>query len=335
VRIDIHAHLAGMGTQGSGSWTAPGFQRRITFRLLRRLYGISAEQARESVDQDWVRILGSLVRTSGLDRAVALGFDGVYRADGSLDHDASQMMIPPGWVFEACRREPGTLLPGPSINPGRADALERLEEAVALGAVLLKWLPAVQAIDPSDRRHLPFYRIMRAAELPLLVHSGGREVTFREVERRFQGLELLRLPLEEGVKVIVAHSGAPVHYSRDRNQIPLLREMLRRYPHLWVDNSGMANPSRFLHLQRFALDPEIRDRTLYGSDFPVPASPVYFAGRLGARRTWRLQRIRNPLRRDLEIKRSLGYDDASETRATRVLANLQRWAHPPPRESPS
>ncbi|CAN5788767.1 amidohydrolase family protein [soil metagenome] len=326
MKIDVHAHLAGIGTQGSGSWLSPEFQRRVTFRVLRLLYGVTAEQMQSSVDQDWVDLLADLVQESELDRAVALGFDGVYGAGGSLDAGRSQLIIPPSWVFAACRRRPGVLLPGPSVNPGRADAMERLEECIEGGAVLLKWLPAVQAIDPSEPRHIPFYWKMRDAGIPLLVHAGGGEATFRVVARHLQNLKLLERPLEEGVTVICAHSAAPIIYSRDTNQIPLLHRMLARFPNLWVDNSGMANPSRFPHLARFAQDPDVRDRTLYGSDFPVPASPMYYLRKFGLSRTLRIQRIRNPLQRDIAIKRALGYNDDSLTRASSVLPNLRRWA---------
>ncbi|MBA2670628.1 MAG: amidohydrolase family protein [Gemmatimonadetes bacterium] len=324
MKIDVHVHLAGVGTQGSGCWLSPSFRRRPLFNLLRLWYGVSDQQMRSSVDQDWVDLIAGLVEESELDRAVALGFDGVYRADGSLDEKHSQLIVPPSWVFDACRRRPAALLPGPSVNPGRADAMERLDECVEGGAVLLKWLPAVQAIDPSQRRHTRFYEKMREAGIPLLVHSGGGEATFREVARELQDLRLLERPLEEGVKVICAHSAAPIIYSRDRNQITLLRTFLQRYSNLWVDNSGMANPSRFPYLSRFARDKGISERTLYGSDFPVPSSPVYYP-RLGLRRLGKLQRTANPLQRDVAIKRALGYDDASLHRAADMLPNLHLW----------
>jgi hypothetical protein len=43
----------------------------------------------------------------------------------------------------------------------------------------------------------------------------------------------------------------------------------------------------------------------------------------------RLQRERNPLQRDVLLKRELGYPDESLTRARTVLANLERWGIPP------
>jgi predicted TIM-barrel fold metal-dependent hydrolase len=334
LKIDVHAHLAGVGTGGSGCWLSPTFAARPTVRFLRWWTGMRDERMREDADAEWAVRLARGVREGGLDRAVALGFDGVYRRDGALDEARSQMIVPPQWVFEACRRNP-ELLPGPAVNPFRRDALERLDECLEGGAVLVKWLPATMGIDPSDTRISAFYRKMADARLPLLVHSGGSERTFAEVEPRFKDLALLRLPLEMGVPVIVAHTGVPVILSGDPDQLPLLRAMLREFPHLWVDNSGISNPSRFPHLPRLATDGEFVSRTLYGSDFPVPTNSFYYLRQLGARTVVRLERERNPFRRDVEMKRALGYPDETLTRAAAVLPNLHRWGAALPGDAPA
>ena len=324
-RIDIHVHLAGVGTGGSGCWISPRFERRYTFRLLRWWHGITSAQLRESVDQDWVDRVARMVRESELDRAVVLGFDGVYDERGEFDPGRSQLVVPPSWVFEACRRYPGELLPGPSVNPFRRDAMERLEECIQGGAVLIKWLPSAQDIDPSHPHLAEFYQRLAESGIPLLVHTGGGEMTFREVRPELKELALLRTPLDAGVTVICAHSATPILLSRDRNQLPLMRSMLQEYPHLWADNSGMANPSRFAYLPRLAREPLFQARTLYGSDFPVPSNAVYFTARIGPAAALSLERVRNPFDRDVRIKRALGYPDRTLTRAERVLANLDRW----------
>lgn len=325
-KIDVHLHLAGIGTDGSGCWISPLFQRRLTFRLLSLIQRLKARQLRQPSDADWAANAAALVRDSEVHQAVALGFDGVYDERGELDAERSQMMIPTSWVLEVCRRHP-ELLPGPSINPHRRDAMDRLEECVEGGAVLIKWLPATQKIDAADPALLPFYRRLAEAGIPLLVHSGGSEGTFAEIDPALKDLERLRPALREGVRVIVAHSGVPVTYMRDPDQVPLLREMLAEYPHLWVDNSGMSNPSRFRHLPRMAEDPDIAPRTLHGSDYPVPTNAFWYLRRLGAD-AWRLDRIRNPLQRDVELKRALGYPDDVLTRHAAALANLHRWPAP-------
>ncbi|HYJ80221.1 MAG TPA: amidohydrolase family protein, partial [Longimicrobiaceae bacterium] len=204
-RIDVHAHLAGVGTGGSGCWSSPALSKRLAFRVLRWMHGVTAEQLATSFDADWAATLAERVRGSELQHAVALGFDGVYDARGELDPALSQMVVPPAWVFAACRAHP-ELLPGPSVNPHRRDALERLEECIEGGAVLLKWLPATQGIDPSASDVDPFYRRMADTGLPLLVHSGGSENTFAQVDARLKDLRLLERPLRAGVTVIVAHT---------------------------------------------------------------------------------------------------------------------------------
>ena len=318
MKVDVHAHLAGVGTGGSGCWASPTFQRRYTFRLLRLKFRIGRAQMRTTVDADWAAMLAETVRLSELDRAVALGFDGVYGHRGELDSRRSQMIVPPSWVFRCCRVHP-ELLPGPSVNPFRGDALERLEECIEGGAVLIKWLPIVQGIDPSDPRIVPFYQRMADVRLPLLVHASGGEQTFATVRPELNDVRLLELPLRMGVPVICAHSGTRVHGAREPDQIPALRAMLERYPNLWVDNSGLANPSRLAHLPRLARDPVLVERTLYGSDWPVPSNAFYYPRRLGLRQVFRLERERNPVQRDVALKRALGYPDATLTRAVGVL----------------
>jgi predicted TIM-barrel fold metal-dependent hydrolase len=56
-------------------------------------------------------------------------------------------------VLAWCRKSPGTFLFGASVHPHRHDALEALEWCAQQGAVLIKWLPNYQGIDPAARRH--------------------------------------------------------------------------------------------------------------------------------------------------------------------------------------
>lgn len=324
--FDIHVHLAGTGANGSGCWLAPHFRTRYTFRLLRILYGISEAQLEGPIDDDWAELVSKKVRESGLDYAVALGFDGVYDARGELDRERTQMIVPPSWVFEVCRHHPN-LLPGPSVNPFRADALDRLEECISGGAALIKWLPLAQGIDPSSPRLEEFYQLLSAARLPLLIHMGG-ERTFGTIAPELNDVRLLEAPLKAGVPVICAHSATRILFSGEPDQLPLLRALLGEYPHLWVDNSGMANPARFAHLPRLAGDPLFRERTLHGSDFPVPSSAIYYLPRLGPREVWRLERQENVLARDVAIKLRFGYPEETLTRPARVLAHLDRWGVP-------
>jgi uncharacterized protein len=327
-RLDVHVHLAGVGTQGSGCWISPAFRRRPTFLALRLLYRIGRRQLATTVDQDWASLISARVARSELDYAVVLGFDGVYDRGGAPDLDRSQMIVPPSWVFEVAEGF-SNLLPGPSINPHRRDALDRLDEAVERGAVLIKWLPIVQAFDPAGARTRPFLERLAATGIPLLVHAGSGEVTFRTVDPTVGSVRSLVPALEMGIPVICAHTAAPIIYSRAPDEVPLLRSLLQRYPKLWVDNSGLSNPSRFPHLPRFAADAGVRERTLHGSDYPVISNAFYYPHRLGLRTVARIERDPNPLQKDVSIKRYLGFGPDSFTRAAHVLASLERWGAGP------
>jgi predicted TIM-barrel fold metal-dependent hydrolase len=305
---------------------APRFERRYTFRLLRLLYRIGDRQMRTTVDRDFVRMIAQRVAQSELDYAVVLGFDAVYDAHtGELDVTRSQLMVPESWVFRVCRETP-RLLPGPSINPYRRDALKRLERAIDNGAVLIKWLPAAQGIDPGDPRLTAFYRTMAEAGLPLLTHMGG-ERTFVAIAPQFNDVLRLRVPLDQGVKVICAHSATAPLGAKERDQTQTLKQLLQEFPRLWVDNSGLCNPSRFHHVRRLARDTLIESRTLYGSDWPVPPFASLFLPYMGLAKTMEIERIENCFNRDMAIKRYFGYTDQTLTRASTVLANLDRWIH--------
>ncbi len=328
LKIDVHMHLAGTGCCGSGIRLSNTFRQRYTFRLLKLIQGISNKQMQTTIDGDWAQRISDYVRHSELDYGVVLGFDSSYDAHTGAEHiHELQMFIPSRWVFNVCRTH-SNLLPGPSINPMRADSLDELDYCLAEGAVLIKWLPSAQNFNPSSTQVQPFYRKLAAARVPLLVHMGG-ERTFHTFNEAYSRVEHLRPALDQGVTVICAHTATRIIASVEADQTANLKALLAQYPNLYVDNSGLCNPGRFPHTPKLAKDTEIVNRTLYGSDWPVPSNAIYYLGKLGPVRTLQLERQRNPLDRDIGIKRALGYPEATLTRASDVLANLQRWTQRP------
>jgi predicted TIM-barrel fold metal-dependent hydrolase len=322
-KIDVHMHLAGTGCCGSGIRMSPWFQSRYTYKLLRFKLRISDEQMRTTVDEDWPKRMSDLIAESQIDYGVVLGFDGVFNADGSERTDKLQMSIPSKWVFDVCRKHKN-LLPGPSINPYKKGALEELAQCIENGAVLIKWLPCTQDINPADVRIDEFYAMLAKAKVPLLVHMGG-ERTFHTVNEHYNDVRLLRHPLECGVTVICAHSATRIQGSSEVDRTDELIKLLEEFPNLWVDNSGLCTPVRFQHVPRLAKIDIVEQRTLYGSDWPVPANAFYYVGRMPVRKIISLERMKNQLDRDVAIKTHFGYSSHSLTRANRVLANLDKW----------
>jgi hypothetical protein len=100
--------------------------------------------------------------------------------------------------------------------------------------------------------------------------------------------------------------------------------MTRRFPRLYGDNSALACcnfRARPGALRRMVEDPELAVRIIHGSDVPVPVSGalLWAFGALSWREWRRTARVRNPLERDAEIKRALGFDDETFTRLGQLL----------------
>ena len=109
----------------------------------------------------------------------------------------------------------------------------------------------------------------------------------------------------------------------DPDYLDVFEEMTRRFPKLYGDNSALAainfrlRPSALKKLTTGVL----AGRILHGSDLPVPISGVlpWMGGMLGWWEFRRTTKIANPLERDAELKRLLGFGEETFTRASGVL----------------
>ena len=316
-RIDMHVHMVGNGVAGSGGWLRlKGWHKWLAGFMLRQL-GVPASALEGDLESIYADHLAKLVRSSSMDAVVLLAHERVYDPDGAPRDDLGSMFVPNNVVLGLAKTFP-EFLPGVSIHPARRDALDELERCLAGRAVLMKCLPNCQNIDLSDRRYRAFWERMAAAGLPLLAHTGG-EHTVPVVNAALADPKLLRFPLEFGVTVIAAHCGTSSG-AFDRDYFDDWTEMLREFPNLYGDISAMVSLNRCGHL-RDCLGDDIAPRILHGSDFPVPV----LGHRLWLQR-WidrstlrRCQAIPNPLERDWEFKRALGFTDEIATRPAELL----------------
>jgi hypothetical protein len=249
-----------------------------------------------------------------LDGAVVFAFDAVYDRDGRLDAARTHYQVENAHVAALAARHPRVWF-GASINPYRRDAIAALDEAVRLGAVLVKWLPPTQGIDPADPRIIPFYEALAHHGVPLLSHTGI-EHTLPVLDQRLGDPARLEAALQRGVTVIMAHAGLPL-WPWERSLVSDVRDLMRRYEHCYADTAALAVPPRAKGLRALFADPEIAPRLLHGSDWPITTIP--HPGVLGARLAMRLWREGNPLRRDVRIKEELGAPPGYFTRAGAVL----------------
>lgn len=310
VLIDMHCHAAGIGAGGSGCFVNPILRKSWKYRIYLKAFGVTEAQLQQEGDALVLRRLSEkLAEARRVEKAVVLALDGVVSEDGELDWAHTEIYIPNDFVAEQVHRFPNLLF-GASVTPYRPDALERLERVAAQGAVLLKWLPSIQHIDPADPRLIPFYLKLKELGLPLLSHTG-LEGSFSSSRDEFADPERLRLPLSLGVTVIAAHAGSNGRNQGERNSDRFLR-LSREFPNLYADISALTQLNRLGHLQRLLKHPELRGRLLYGSDMPLLNTPIIspfpFLCCLSLRRVLAIARIRNPWDQDLALKQALGAD---------------------------
>lgn len=212
-----------------------------------------------------------------------------------------------------------------SVHPHRADATERLKAAREHGACAVKWLPSAMSIDPSAVRHRRFYRTMAELDLPLLTHAGEEKAVTGANEHDWVNPLLLREPLGEGVRVIVAHC-ATLGVARDldhplRGTAPAFELFARLMDDASLgarvrgDLSAITQVNRRVDdLRTLLARTDWHDRLLYGSDYPLPAlrwltsvPRLADAGLLERADVPALQRLQglNPLAFDFALKRRL------------------------------
>jgi len=306
--IDIHCHAAGIGAGESGCFVSAALMRSWRYRIYLRAFGVTEQELRREGDALVLRRLSeNLAKSQRVAAAVVLAMDGVVGEDGALDRSRTEIFIPNEFIAAQTRLYPNLIL-GASINPLRRDAIERLEQAAQSGAVLLKWLPAIQHIDPAQERLTPFYLKLKELGLPLLTHTGA-ESSFTWTRDELGDPERLRLPLSLGVTVIAAHAASNGRNQGERNHERFLR-LCREYPNLYADISALTQLNRLGHLQRLLKHQDLHARLLYGTDMPLlntgVVTPFAFPTRLSPRTMLAIARIANPWDQDVALKEALG-----------------------------
>jgi uncharacterized protein len=319
--VDIHCHTAGIGAGGSGCFVSPDLRNSWKFPLYLKSFGVTETELQYEGDGLVIRRLSETMAGSGcVARAVVLAMDAVIGDGGEPDFARTELFIPNEFVSREVRRYPNLLF-GASINPLRRDALDRLNRAEEEGAVLIKWLPAIQEIDPGDKRFIPFYRRLAELGLPLLTHTG-EESSFTRTRNDLGDPERLRLPLAEGVTVIAAHAASNGRNGGERNHDRFIR-LAASFPNLYADISALTQVNRLGHLPRLLRHGELHGRLLYGTDMPLIktgiSSPSFHSYRLSPGTVRRITAIDNPWDQDVELKLALGMTEEILANSARLL----------------
>ena len=302
--IDCHVHLAALPDGDNGCFISPKMLKSPLFRFLLWKHDLSPAHPREANARYLEHLITELRASKHVQKAVLLGMDGFYDQTGLLNRQHTDFLISNDYVFKTVRDHPDVFLAGPSINPQREDAVDEVHRCADAGAVLIKVLPNAQHFNPADPKYTPFYRALAQRKLPFLSHVGyefsliGKDQSLGDPER-------LRLALDEGVTVIAAHacSYGLMLYEKF---IPTFHEFTNRYPNFYADISALTLPNRLRMLLHLRKHPEVQDRLLFGTDYPLSVFHLAAWGRVGPGTMWKLIRTSNRFDRQVEVCRGLG-----------------------------
>lgn len=309
--LDMHCHTAGIGAGDSGAWVSPSLRNSWKFPLYLRIFETDQKTLEAYGDGAVLDVIARGIRDSKHVRdAVILAMDSPYNDQGEMDLEAGEVFVPNRFVGEAVKSYP-ELHFGASVHPARPDAIEELRWSKENGAVLLKWLPNIQNIDPSNPNYRAFYEELVKLDLPLLTHVGAED-SFSKADDRLGDPKLLKLPLECGVRVVAAHV-ASSGTSEGQDNVERLLEMLPDYPNLVADISTLTQMNRRKYLSKILHDPRLRGRMMYGTDHPLTntpmVTPLQFPLNLTLQQLWELWKIKNPWDRDVALKAALGFPE--------------------------
>ena len=328
--LDVHAHVVGFGTGGSGCWVAPEMQshfypaRRFQFDVYLSAAGVTD---RDEADAQYLSRLFAMQRAANPEgRLMLLAFDYHVNEQGEEVPELSTFHTPNEYVLELAEREPDVIACA-SVHPYRKDALERLERVAARGARAIKWLPNAMGIDPANPRCAAYYAKLAELDLVLLSHTGLEKAVHAEEAQELGNPLRLRAALDAGVKVIAAHC-ASTGSSRDLDraqaegdaaQMESFDLLLRLFGEkqyegrLFGDISTLTQINRCGRpLRELLAAPELHARLVNGSDYPLPAIDPLYSTYLLVRRGYISARDRellnelfraNPLLFDYALKR--------------------------------
>jgi predicted TIM-barrel fold metal-dependent hydrolase len=289
--IDIHVHIGGPGGENDHlHYWSEAFEKSISFEGIKLVTRLKESQI---TALRYASMLHDQLRNSKfVDKLVLLGLDEVYSEEGRPSKERTHLYVANEYLSHLTKINPGFLF-GCSVHPYAPDALERLWHCVNNGAVLCKWLPSSQAIDPTHPRSVRFYRALGELGLPLLLHVGPEATipgAMNDEEEKLANAasgrfdknvgSAIDFALDAGAKVILAHSGTPLGPFLDKENMywegvfKSILEVLRKQhldSSLYADLSAFCLPGRFKYVKEIiSLARETPRRFLYGSDFPIP-----------------------------------------------------------------
>jgi predicted TIM-barrel fold metal-dependent hydrolase len=330
---DCHVHLVGTGNSGPGVWMNPQMQSFVhPIQWLQRAFYLNGSCTidDDQADRNYTNHLVWLHKQLPVGvKLMLLAFDYNHDEDGERRLEASAFYTSDAHAASIVQQYPDRFEWIASIHPYRRDAVVALREAVRNGARAVKWLPPAQGMDPASRLCDPFYQAAAELDIPLLVHAGAELAVHGGNTEDYGNPLRLRRPLEEGVRVVVAHcaslgDGIDLDVGPNGPSVScfeLFARMMREHRYEGLLFGGLSAITQINRvgpvLETVIKTDEWQARLLNGSDYPLPGILPLFSLKQLIRRGYITKpeadvlsaiRHHNPLLFDFALKRTLRID---------------------------
>jgi predicted TIM-barrel fold metal-dependent hydrolase len=289
---DYHAHIVGLnpetiGTFVNESWQSVfhpvGYTRFIVYK------SASGITDNNDIDRQFLSRLNDLVDYLPYKgRTGIMAFDYFHDEQGNIQKHLSTFHVPDQYVLDIVKDHPDRYFPILSVHPYRKDALQRLDEHARAGVRFIKWLPNAMGINPSPddprlrKRLVDYYQAMINNGMILITHTGDEKATEAEDYQHLGNPLYLKLPLDMGLKVVMAHIGSLGECKPEDKSVcavgtpylDLAIQMMRKEEYrniLFADISALTQFNRLHALDTVIGASDIHSNLINGSDYPLPA----------------------------------------------------------------
>ncbi len=330
--IDIHVHFGSPEDKESGCYWSKKFEQTAAYAAMLLL----TKSLFKKVDMKRIQkhLLGVINGSKHVDKCVLLAMDQVYDENGTVHPEWTHLHVPNHFLVDLSKREERVLF-GASVHPYRGDWAEELDYCLENKAVLCKWIPSSQMIDPSHKKCDAFYKRLADHSLPLLCHAGPEYSipTENNAFNVFNNPKHLRKALDQGVTVIIAHCALPyfwlfdVDYQDDFNEFKkLFEESYKKGWKLYADLSALTGFLRLQYIEEDVIHLP-HERFVFGSDYPIPLSEISYNKHTDFL-SWicfilKAMTIKNPLDKNHILIREMGFKDCVFSNAEKLFSLIQ------------
>ena len=289
---DYHVHVVGMAPKTNGTFVNEGWQSILhpvgytRFTVYKSAAAINSDN---NIDQQYLQRLNNLIAYLPFQGKFGLmAFDYFHDEQGNIDKALTSFHVPNEYMLGITTKFPDRYFPIASVHPYRKDATQQLEHYARAGVRFIKWLPNSMGIHPAPgnpelrKKLTAYYQTMIDNKMMLITHTGDEKATEAEAFQHLGNPLYLRLPLDMGLKIVMAHIGSLGECKDEEASIcppgtvylDLAIDMMRQEKYkqyLFADISALTQFNRLHALDRVIDASDIHGQLVNGSDYPLPA----------------------------------------------------------------